>query len=112
MVIVNLTDPFTTILCVAAIICFIFVGHETKKSVAPAIALGLCIGLLIMHIAQLLSLGENDLAYKIILTGSVMYDFGFILVTYLGYLWIDDEEAKFKNKKNIDNSLNWFWTKV
>lgn len=112
MPVVNLTDPITTVLCLAAIICFIFIGHETKRAVAPAIALILCTGLLIMHTVQLFVFGESYDAFKTVLSSSLIYDFGFILITYLAYLWIDDIEAKYRNKKSIDNSLDWFWSKI
>ena len=35
-----------------------------------------------------------------------------ILLSYISYLWVDDIEAKEKNKKSIDNSLDWFWKKI
>ena len=43
---------------------------------------------------------------------SITWDFSFILLSYISYLWVDEVEAKYKNKKSIDNSLSWFWNKV
>ena len=112
MPVINLSDPLTMILCLAAIICSIFLGHETKRSIIPAIALVVCVILLIIHALQLFAFGESYIAYREALSASLIYDFGLILVTYLAYLWIDDMESKFRNKKSIDNSLDWFWSKI
>ena len=112
MPVINLTDPLTMILCLAAIIFAIFLGYETKRAVAPAIALVVCIALLIVHALQLFAFGENYIEYREILSTSFIFDFALILVTYLSYLWIDDVESKFRNKKSIDNSLDWFWSKI
>jgi len=112
MPVIDLTQPVIVILCLASIICAIYLGHEIKRAVVPAIALMLCIGLLISHTLQLFVFTENYIGYEHILSLSMIYDFGFVLVTYLAYLWIDDIEAKHRNKKSIDNSLDWFWSKV
>ncbi len=112
MPVINLTEPLTVILCLAAIIAAIFLGHETKRSVVPAIALMLCMALLVLHTVQLFAFGDYYEEYKVILSTSMLYDFGFVLITYLAYLWVDDIEAKHRNKKSIDNSLDWFWSKI
>lgn len=112
MPVIDLTQPFIILLCLASIICAIYLGHEIKKAIIPAIALIICIVLLVMHTLQLFVFGESYLEYKHILSMSMIYDFGFVLITYLSYLWIDDIEAKNRNKKSIDNSLDWFWSKI
>lgn len=112
MPVINLTEPLTVILCLAAIIAAIFLGHEIKRAVIPAIALILCVGLLVVHTVQLFAFGEVYADYTVVLSTSMLYDFGFVLITYLAYLWIDDIEAKHRNKKSIDNSLDWFWSKI
>ncbi len=112
MLVIDLTQPLIALLCIASIICAIFLGHEIKRAVVPAVALVLCIALLLVHTFQLFIFGVNYIEYQNILSISMIYDFGFILITYLSYLWIDDIEAKYKNKKNIDNSLEWFWSKI
>ena len=65
-----------------------------------------------MHTVQLFAFGDFYANSRVILSTSMLYDFGFVLVTYLAYLWIDDIEAKHRNKKSIDNSLDWFWSKI
>ena len=112
MPVIDLTQPFIVILSLAAIICAIYLGHEIKRAVVPAIALIVCILLLVVHALQLFVFRAEYVQYQQVLSTSMVFDFGFILVTYLAYLWIDDIEAKHRNKKSIDNSLDWFWSKI
>ena len=112
MPVINLTEPFTIILCLAAIICAIYLGHEIKRAIVPAIALTICIILLLTHTFQLFVFTSSYLEYEKILSTSIIFDFGFVLLTYLAYLWVDDIEAKHRNKKSIDNSLDWFLSKI
>lgn len=112
MPIIDLTQPLFVLLCLGAIICTIYLGHEIKRAIVPAIALIVCIVLLITHTLQLFVFGENHIGFESILSMSMIYDFGFVLITYIGYLWVDDIEAKHRNKKSIDNSLDWFWSKI
>ena len=112
MPVINLTNPLVTILWLAFIVLSIFLGYEIKRAIAPAISLILSIALLVVHALQLFVFGGSYVQFQAALSTSMLYDFGFIIVTYLGYLWIDDVEAKFRNKKSISNSLDWFWSKV
>lgn len=112
MPVIDLTQPLIVMLCLAGIICAIFLGHEIKRALIPGAALLFCIGLLVMHTLQLFIFAENYQGYEQILSTSMLYDFGFTLVTYISYLWIDDIEAKYRNKKSIDDSLDWFWSKI
>lgn len=112
MPVIDLTQPIVILLFMAAIICAIYLGHEIKRAVVPAIALMICILLLAIHTLQLFIFTESYLEYAEILSASMIFDFGFVLITYLSYLWIDDIESKNRNKKSIDNSLDWFWSKI
>ena len=82
MFIIDLTNPLTLILLLIATVLLIFLGKEIKKPHAPA------------------------------LMGSLGMDFIMIFISFFGYLWVDDISCKFYKKKNIDNSLDWFWNKV
>jgi len=112
MPVLNLANPLVTVLCLAALICSIILGHEVKRAIIPAIALIISTGVLVMHTLQLFVFVDSYQGYQAILSTSMMYDFTFILLTYISYLWIDDIEAKHRNKKSIDNSLDWFWSKI
>lgn len=112
MPVIDLTQPIVVLLFLAALVCAIYLGHEIKRAVVPAIALVVCIALLLTHTLQLFIFTQSYLEYAHILSTSMIFDFGFVLITYLSYLWIDDIEAKNRNKKSIDNSLDWFWSKI
>lgn len=112
MPVIDLTQPVIVLLFLASIICAIYLGHEIKRAIVPAIALAVCIGILIIHTLQLFVFTQSYLEYTKILSNSMIFDYGFVLITYLSYLWIDDIEAKQRNKKSIDNSLDWFWSKI
>lgn len=112
MYIFDLTNPLTLILMLAVIVLLIFLGQEVKKSYIAFIPLFLSLILLIIHGAQLVTLQEEfkELAPK--LFNCIAIDFILTGVTFFGYLWIDDIEAKAKGIKSVDDSLDWFWKKV
>ena len=39
-------------------------------------------------------------------------DFCWLLMSFLGYLWIDDIETRRFHKKSYDDSLSWFFDKM
>ena len=90
----------------------IFLGQEVKKSVAVAIPLFAFLVLLVIHVAQIATVAATNAELLGTLYRCLALDFLFILVTFFGYLWVDDIESKFYKKKSIDNSLDWFWKEV
>ena len=54
----------------------------------------------------------TDEIQKAMVTRSLGVDAIMIFLSYISYLWVDDIETKEKNKKSIDNSLEWFWKKI
>ncbi len=110
MYIVNLTEPYVIVMALLITVLFIILGKEFKKSWLPAICLILFLILILTHVFQTVVL--TDTYYKIIATQSLGTDAIMIFLSYIAYLWVDDIEAKEKNKKSIDNSLDWFWKKV
>ena len=112
MFVINLTSPLTFILMTIVTILLIFLGQEIKKSSIAIIPLVIYLGLLVMHVIQLLTLSAEFADLRPVLTGCLALDFIFILVSFFSYLWVDDIEAKAGTKKSIDNSLDWFWKKI
>lgn len=112
MFILNITQPITLFLLLLATILLIFLGHELKKSYITAIPLFAFVVLLVMHVFQILTLSVEYSYSSSTLTWCIVADCAFILVSLLSYLWVDDIEAKAKNKKSIDNSLDWFWKEI
>lgn len=110
MFLIDISSPLSIIIAVILTLCTLLLAKETKNSILMAITLGVFIVLLVMHTIQLTTLSQLDLAG--ILRNCLIVDFIFILLSYISYLWIDEIETKYKNKKSIDNSLDWFWKKI
>ena len=112
MFVFNISDPLTLVLMLAATILLIFLGQEIKKSYVTAIPLIAYLIILVIHVAQFVTLSEEYRYMTQALSRCVAIDFVFILLTFFSYLWVDDIEAKANNKKSLDNSLDWFWKKI
>ena len=113
MFIIDVTNPITLILLLAATVLLIFLGKEIKKPYPPAVSLVLFLILVIIHSIQLATIPElNFEENNSILLGCITVDLIMIFVTFFGYLWIDDISCRFYKKKSIDNSLDWFWKQV
>lgn len=110
MYILNLSSPYTIIGALMISLLFIILGKELKKSLLPAIGLILFLIILLIHTFQLTVL--INAAYRSMVSISMTVDALMIFLLYISYLWVDDIEAKAKNKKSIDNSLDWFWKKI
>ena len=108
--VLNFTNPYTTLIGLLFALVLIILGKEFKKSVLPAIGLLLFLTSILVHVFQ--SITITDILLKAIATKSIIVDALLIFLLYISYMWIDDMEAKHKNKKSIDNSLEWFWKQV
>lgn len=112
MFIFDISNPLTLILMLAATILLIFLAQEIKKSYVNAIPLFTYLIILVIHVAQIMTLPENLKNLSATLSRCIAIDFVFILISFFAYLWVDDIESKKLGKKSIDNSLDWFWKKV
>lgn len=113
MFLIDITTPMIIAQLVAITVLLLILGRINKKAFFPAISLFAFLTLLVVHISQYMSSGAIlTTEIKAILTNCMAIDFVFILVSFISYLWIDDVETKFRKKKSIDNSLEWFWKKV
>ena len=112
MFFINLTNPLTMMLVLAAVVLLIFLSQEIKKSYVGIFPLMGSLGLLIMHTIQILTLKEEYADLSSSISISIAIDFVLVLITFFAYLWVDDVEARAMNKKSIDNSLDWFWKQV
>lgn len=112
MPMINFTNPITLLIVTLLFALILILAKETKKSIIAAIMLFVFVGLLIIH-SIMYTTGttlEADVLSDI--TFTMIFDLIFVLLSFIAYLWIDDMEASVKKKKNIDNSLDWFWNKV
>ena len=110
MYILDLTNPAAILIALMLTLLCIILGKEFKKSYLPVISLSIFLISILVHTYQSITLVEAF--YKTIATKSLATDAVMIFLSYFAYLWVDDIEAKEKNKKSIDNSLEWFWKKV
>ena len=112
MLILDLTNPFTLLLIVIATALLIFLGQAIKRSAIALIPLIFFLGLLVVHVVQVLTLDSEYVYLSSLLYKCIAIDFLFILITFFTYLWVDDLEAKKYNIKSLDNSLDWFWKEL
>ena len=112
MFILDISNPLTLLLLVSATALLIFLAQEVKKSTINAVTLFGYLLLLIIHVAQIATLPEEYRYLVRTLSRCIVIDFGFVLIEFFAYLWVDDIEAKATGKKSIDNSLDWFWKKI
>lgn len=109
---VNLTDPFWVFMFLILTLCFICLGWREKNSIIALIPLVAFLIILVSHFLQTTLLAQNYADAMDKISKSMIWDFLFILLSYLSYLWVDELEVKYKNKKSIDNGLSWFWKEV
>ena len=112
MFIFDISNALTLILMLVATVLLIFLSQEIKKSYISGIVLFAYLVLLVVHVAQLVTLPEEFNYMVSTLSRCIAVDFVFILISFFAYLWVDDIEAKKLGKKSLDNSLEWFWKKV
>lgn len=112
MFLVDIANPWATLIALFVTVCFIYIGKEGKNAKVPLMPLIVFLILLVMHGIQFLTLpfGYEEMAQS--LGKCLAVDFVMILLSYISYLWVDEIEAKAKKKKSIDNSLKWFWKNV
>ena len=110
MYILDFTQPSAILIALFVNVLFIILGKEFKKSYVILIGLGIFLVSILVHAFQ--SIVLTDIFFKAIATKSLAIDAIMIFLSYFAYLWVDDIETKEKNKKSIDNSLEWFWKKV
>ena len=112
MPMINFTNPTPVLLGVILFLLILFLGKETKRSAIIAVMLFVFIAILVGHTVEYAVIANKTQEVYYGIVRSIMFDFAFIFLSFVSYLWIDDMEAKLKKKKSIDNSLEWFWKKV
>ena len=90
----------------------IALARKMEKSFLPGILIIVNLGLLLYHSYVLNSLPQALVEQTSQIYLCLAMDFLWLLISFLGYLWIDDITAIKFNKKSYDNSLAWFWDKL
>lgn len=109
---VDFTQPLSILAALALFVLVLLLGKETKKSIIPAIMLGIFLIVIAGHSIEFSLSNENSLELQSTIAKCITVDFVFILLSFFSYLWIDDIETQANKKKSIDDSLSWFWSKV
>lgn len=95
-----------------ATVGIIALARKVEKSIFPGVLIIVNLALLLYHSYIL-----NNLPSYFEVQISQIYlclamDFLWLLISFLGYLWIDDIVSIKFNKKSYDNSMAWFWNKL
>ena len=110
MYILDLTNPLVLLAALMVYAFLMILGKEYKKSALPAISLIIFLITLGIYGVQMFINEDPDIG-KMLAT-CIGYNSILVFLSYISYLWVDSIEAKAKNKKSIDDSLDWFWNKV
>jgi Na+/citrate or Na+/malate symporter len=104
----NLTIVVVTLTTVL-VIAF---SRKIERPTLPGILILVYLFLLIYHshILNTIPTSYDDIISQVYLF--LAMDFLWILISFLGYLWIDDISATKLHKKSYDDSLKWFWGKI
>lgn len=111
MPMINLTEPLALFIALLLFVLVLWFSYQSKKSVITGIMLFVFISILVLHALEF-SMGDLTQEGLQITIQSIIFDLVFIFLSFVSYLWIDDIESKVKKKKVIDNSLDWFWSKI
>lgn len=112
MIIINISDYVSLILLTIFTGLMVYLGRETKKSIIPGAMLIVYLILLVVYAVQLMMNKGIDLEISKVLNNCIVINLILIFISFFGYLWVDDIEAKVKNKKSISNDLDWLWRKL
>ena len=112
MPIVDLSNPLNILVAVILYVLVLFLSKEIKRSNISCIMLIAFLTLIAGHCIEYVMANDPTGQLTSTLANCIAVDFVFIFLSFVGYLWMDDVEAKDKKIKSIDNSLDWFWKKV
>ena len=112
MPMINFSNPLILLIAALIFVLALILAKETKKSAIAAVMLFVFVGLLVYHTIWFITTPNRTEEIVSGLIFTIVFDLIFVFVSFISYLWIDDIEAKEKKKESIDNSLEWFWSKI
>ena len=107
-IIFNTSEPIVILIYTVVISLIIFLSRKTEEPIYPITLVIYTLILLIIHSTQKTSSDIYTKAKYI----SIAFDLIFLFLSFISYLWIDEINAKKKNLKSYDNSLDWFWDEL
>lgn len=109
---INTASYLPIIVITISIVGIIILSKKIERTFLLGILIIMNLGLLLYHSYLLNSISSMFVEQISHLYLCLAMDFLWLLISFLGYLWIDDiSSIKFK-KKSYDNSLSWFWNKL
>jgi Na+/citrate or Na+/malate symporter len=105
-------NVLTIVIVTLTTVLVIAFSRKIEKPTLPGILILVYLFLLIYHsyILKNVSVDLEEVISQIYLF--IAMDFLWLLMSFLGYLWIDDISATKLHKKSYDDSLKWFWDKI
>ena len=108
----NTSNHIEIITITLATVGVIALTRKTEKPIFSGILIIVNLALLLYHsyiLNRLPSVFEKQISQTYL---CLAMDFLWLLISFLGYLWVDDIRAIKFNKKSYDNSMSWFWNKL
>ena len=93
-------------------VALIAFARKVEKPIFTGLLIVINLALLLYHsyvLNQLPAFMEAQISQTYL---CLAMDFLWLLISFLGYLWIDDIRAVKFHKKSYDNSMSWFWNKL
>ena len=109
---IDLSNPLNVLIAVILYVLVLFLSKEIKRSNITCIMLLTFLILIAGHCIEYVMIKDPTGEILPTLANCIAVDFVFVFLSFIGYLWMDDVEARDKKIKSIDNSLDWFWKKV
>lgn len=112
MNLINTANYIQIIVITLATVGVIAFARKIERPVFPGVLIIVNLALLLYH-SYVLNTMPSYMEFQISQTYlCIAMDFLWLLISFLGYLWIDDIKAIKFNKKSYDNSMSWFWNKL
>ena len=108
----NTANYFEIIIITLATVGIIALSRKTEKPIFSGVLIIVNLAILLYH-SYILNCLPASFETQISQTYLCLaMDFLWLLMSFLGYLWVDDIRGIKLNKKNYDNSMAWFWNKI
>lgn len=108
----NYLNHFEIVVITLATVGVIAFSKKTEKPAFLGALIIAYLGMLLYHtyiLNHLPAIFEQQISNTYL---CLAMDFLWLLISFLGYLWIDDIRGIKLQKKNYDNSMAWFWSKL
>jgi predicted membrane protein len=102
------SEPIIILILTIITVSLIVVGRKMELPQLPIIVVIYSLTFLIYHTIGVNKTTDSTAPYYF----SIAVDLVMLFLGFITYLWVDDIEAKSKNKKSYSDELDWFWDKL